>query len=233
MNDQNPTKKSTKRSDASREQFRIKRLRNVLSGVLISVLIGLAFQEMVAPVRDSVRSVGFTWATFLIAVIFFLTSVRFFIGNQLHLLNEDLLAMSGFVWFYDLVWILLQTLVLVFLGGVASYEATSIASVSFVTMLIVLFVIDVFWICSQWLLGNLLPGWKREFIPWGWAILNSSQVICLLFLKFVVANIYEGFGLFFLVAINIVAFVVDILLLDYYDVFENLETETLILENNV
>ena len=205
------------------DKFHIERLRNALSGVLMTVLIGVAFQEMVTPVRESVRTSGITLGTSLLAMIFFLTSMRFFIGNQLHLLNEDLLAMRGLVWFYDLIMITLQTVIIVFLGGVSSFEATTGAKITFVDMLIILYVIDVFWIGSQWLFAKFFgASWRRAHIPWGWAILNSAQILCLLALHYLCSEMYTGIGVIALAAINMVAFLVDVFLLDYYDVFENL-----------
>ena len=108
-------------------------------------------------------------------LVFFLTSMRFFIGNQLHLLNESLTRMPGNVWLYDLMVIIAQSVAFIFLGGVCSPEANRSAKIGFVEILIVIYVIDVLWIVSQWIIGRLKAEYKREFVPWVWGILNISS----------------------------------------------------------
>ena len=88
--------------------------RNLLSSFFVTLLIGLAYQEMISPVRASVRAYGVRLDTFLIMSIFFMTSMRFFVGNQLHLLSESHASMPGLVWFYDLMVIIVQSVVLIF-----------------------------------------------------------------------------------------------------------------------
>jgi CDP-diglyceride synthetase len=140
--------------------------RNLLSSFFVTLLIALAYQEMITPVRKSVRTSGFTLETSLLMSVFFLTTMRFFVGNQLHLLSESLVTMPGLVWLYDLMVIIVQSVVLTFLGGVSSVEANRQTPIDFVRLLIILYVIDVAWIISQWILGKILPKWRRAFIPW-------------------------------------------------------------------
>ncbi len=71
--------------------------RNLLSSIFVTFMIALAYQEMVTPVRDSLRAAGFTFETIALFAIFFLTSMRFFIGSQLHLLSEGLLKMKDVI----------------------------------------------------------------------------------------------------------------------------------------
>jgi hypothetical protein len=193
--------------------------RNVLSSIFVVILIGLAYQEMVTPVRESVRANGITLGTSIIFFIFFMTSMRFFIGNQLHLMSDGLLKLKGRVWFYDLLCIILQTTILVFLGGVSSVQASRSAKIGFVGLLIVLYSADVLWILSQWLLGIVFKkGWRRDFIPWGWFILNIILVACMLMLYFTGRDLYSDTLLIWLGILNGVAFIVDVILVDYYDV---------------
>jgi CDP-diglyceride synthetase len=191
--------------------------RNLLSPFFITLLIALAYQEMITSVRESVRTSGFTLETFLLMSVFFLTTMRFFVGNQLHLLSESLVTMPGLVWFYDLMIIIIQSVVLTFLGGVSSVEANRQTSVDFVQLLIILYVIDVAWIISQWILGKILPKWRRVFIPWAWGILNSILVICIQAFRFFVNDIYSTFGIVVLFVLNLIGFIVDVVLVDYYD----------------
>jgi len=199
--------------DAKKQQIE---KRNLLSSFFVTLLIALAYQEMIVPVGESVRTSGMTLGTFLLMTIFFVTTMRFFVGNQLHLLSESLVKMPGLVWFYDLMVIIIQSVVLTFLGGVSSVEVNRQTSVDFIQLLIILYVIDVAWIISQWILGKILPKWRRAFIPWAWAILNSILVICMVALGFFVDDKYSTFGIIILFVLNFIGFIVDVVLVDYY-----------------
>ena len=192
--------------------------RNVLSSIFVVVLIGIAYQEMVVPVRESVRTAGITLGTSVLFFIFFLTSMRFFIGNQLHLMSEGLLKMKGEVWFYDLMWIILQTTVLIFLGGVSSVEVSQSVKIGFIKLLIALYAIDVLWIISQWILGKIWKDWHRDFIPWKWGILNTVLISLMLLPLFLTNEPYSKGALIYLSILNTVAFAIDIMLVDYHDV---------------
>ncbi len=192
--------------------------RHLLSSFFITMLIALAYQEMITPVRESVRSSGITAGTSLLMVIFFLTTMRFFVGNQLHLLSESLMRMPGLVWLYDLMVIITQSVVLIFLGGVSSVEVNLKIKVGFVQLLVALYVIDVAWVVTQWAFGKILPRWKRTFIPWAWAVLNSFLVVCIVLLNTFVNNLYTTVGLIWLFILNLIVFIADIVLIDYYNV---------------
>jgi len=128
--------------------------RNLLSIFFITLLIGLGYQEMIPVVRESVRTNGLVLETFLLVGIFFFTSIRFFVGNQLHLLSPSLLKMPGLTWLYDLAVIIIQSVVLIFLGGVSAIEVNRKITIGFVDLLITLYVVDVMWIVSQWVIGK-------------------------------------------------------------------------------
>jgi len=191
--------------------------RNLLSSFFVTLLIGIAYQEMISSVRLSVREFGITLETSILMAVFFLTSMRFFIGNQFHLLSKSLIKMPGLVWFYDLMIIIIQSVVLIFLGGVVSYEMGPKIQVAFIPLLIALYGIDILWIISQWLLGKYLPSWRRESIPWGWAIINSILIAGILSLCCSAGNRYPTLILAGLLGLSLVAFVADVLLMDYAD----------------
>ncbi len=207
--------KPTKSSKSTNKQQIEK--RNLLSSFFITLLIALAYQEMIAPVRESLHTSGINLETLLLMAIFLLTTMRFFVGNQLHLLSESLLKMPGLVWFYDLMAIIIQSVVLTFLGGESSVEANRQTPVNFVQLLILLYIIDVVWIASQWILGKLIPSWRRAFIPWAWAILNSVLVICMVVLGIVVKDVFSRAGIISLFVLNLIGFGVDVVLVDSYD----------------
>lgn len=191
--------------------------RNLISSVFITMLIGLAYQEMLTPVRQSIRSSGLTLGTTLLVLIFFFTSMRFFIGNQLHLLSDMLVRMRGDVWFYDFLVITAQTILLAFLGGVSSAELCKVTRIGFVEILMALYITDITWVVSQWIIGTLFHSWHREFVPWAWAVLNTILVISILILKMSIHDVCSNIGLILLGVVNGLAFVVDIILVDYYN----------------
>jgi len=192
--------------------------RNMMSSFFVTLLIGLAYEQMASPVRESISVSGITFGTFALVATFFVVSIRFFVGNQLHLLSESLTKIPGLAWLYDLIVIILQSTLLVFIGGDTTIKQNQGASIGFAGLLIALYVIDVLWIVSQWALGKLIPGWKRAFIPWVWGILNTALVVCVVFLSIIIKDIYSTTGLAWLLVLNFLAFVVDVILVDYYDV---------------
>jgi len=139
------------------------------------------------------------------------------VGNQLHLLGAGLAKMPGLVWLYDLGVIIIQSVVLTFLGGVSSLEVNRSISIGFVELLITLYAIDVLWIVSQSAIGKLAKSWKRDFIPWVWSILNTVLIICILLLQTFLRDVYSTLGIVILFAINLIAFIIDVVLVDYFD----------------
>lgn len=212
-----PKEKSNISEDGLEAKKKQAEKRYLVSTFFVALLIGLAYQEMVAPVREAVRASGITFSTFALVAIFFFVSVRFFIGNQLHLLSDGLAKLPGLVWLYDLMIIIIQCVVLVFMGGDSTVAQNQNAVIDFVDLLITLYVIDVLWIISQWVLGKILPSWKRGFLPWVWGVLNAVLVIFILILRSIVGDVYSTTGLMWLFGLNFIAFVVDVVLVDYYD----------------
>jgi hypothetical protein len=91
-------------------------------------------------------------------------------GNQLHLLSDALLEMSGVVWLYDLMVIITQSITLNLLGSFCLIDMNRNITIGFLELLMALYIIDMAWVATQWILDGCLRGWRRELIPWGWAI---------------------------------------------------------------
>lgn len=192
--------------------------RNLISSIFIAVLIGIGFQETVSPVRESFRASGFTLGTAALLTIFFLTSLRFFIGNQLHLMNERLTTLPGWIWFYDFAVVVLQCGILIFIAGNTSVKENELARLDFITLLILLYVIDILWIGSQWLTGRIRQEWKRPMVPWAWCILNMGLIASLTIIRYFSGDSqYSDIAMVLFLLANVVAFVVDVILIDYYD----------------
>lgn len=211
-----PDQKQSTQEDAKEKVKRADK-RNLLSSFFITLLIGLAYQEMIAPVRVSLRASGLTYGTVVLVIVFFLTSIRFFVGNQLHLLSEELAKISGFIWLYDLMMIIIQSMILVILGGISSIEESRVAFLSFHKLLIFLYAVDVVWIASQRILGWCRNTWCRTIIPTAWAYLNTSLIIGILLIAYCVGDMHSTHGLTGLLILSVIGFIIDIALLDIYD----------------
>jgi hypothetical protein len=192
--------------------------RNLISSVFVAMLLGVAFQEMLNPVRDSVKASGFRPATAFLALSFFFTSIRFFIGNQLHLLSDSSEHVRGDLWLYDFLIIVTQSIFICFLGGVSSEEVNRTAHVNFYDLLIVLYLTDIFWVLSQAVLGRMIKAWRRSSTPWPWAILNTALLAGTLIIHQSFADIFGFWSLAALTILNIVGFLIDIILLDQYHI---------------
>lgn len=189
--------------------------RNFLSSFLITLLIGMAFQEMMSVVKESVQQGGINPQTLLLPLTFFCVSMRFFIGNQLHLLSDSFARVVGSVWVYDLMVIIVQSMVLILAGAFSSVEANRNVEFGFVECILFLLILDVAWIVSQGILGRAFRSWKRESVPWGWAILNSVLVVLIYLVSVCVDDLYSTSGLISILILNLLAFVVDVFWLDY------------------
>jgi len=196
-------------------------MRNLLSSFFITLLIGIAYQEMVSSAIHTFQSDPMSSKVYIgVAIgIFFLTSMRFFIGNQLHLISKSLLYMPGLVWFYDLFVIILQSLILIGLGYTCRYFSPSSGNV-FPWITIALYGCDIIWILSQWAIGKIWTICERELIPWPWAVLNFMLVISIVALlsHFPGTTFFTPVPLAIFAFSNFIAFVIDVLLVDYYDV---------------
>jgi hypothetical protein len=197
-----PAVSNDRRSTALRER------RTLVVSILIAAMTGVAIQEMATAVGAELHERRLEFLTLCLAVVFFLTSVRFFIGATLHLISPFMATASGGIWLLDLSVILIEFTLLIFLGGLSSASVQSQSSVTFVWMLLALLVLDIIWVAGQWIVGRASSGLRRPSIPWPWARTNALAVGAM-----GVAELLDsraGVGLGILVAANVVAFVLDI-----------------------
>ena len=103
------------------------------------------------------------------------------------------------------------------MGGVCSIELSHNSRIGFVELLLTLYVIDIIWTGFQWILGKLFLFWRRPFIPCDWAILNTSLIMGIIILGIVGRDFYTVVNLSLLGILNTVAFVVDVILVNYYE----------------
>ncbi len=192
-----------------------------MTALFITMLIGLAFDAMtdVSKPRESISEL-------LLVVVFFLTTTRFFIGNNLHLVSDELLQLDGLVWFYDLLIIIGESIVLIQLGKATTADPDKQGRVDFFDLLVLLFAIDVSWILSQIILARVASKWRaalrwrRRTFPTEWLYLNVVLLMCLIGYKVIVRDIFDVASLVFVVLLSAGAFVVDLILIDYKKVLQ-------------
>ncbi len=194
--------------------------RNLISSIFIGLLLALAYQEMIVPARNDFRTNGFSLGLLVLLLIFFLTTIRFFIGAQLHLTNESNISAKGGPWFYDFAIITLEMTIMTFMGGVTSVGESRSASIGFFGMLSILLIADILWIVSIWIIGKVFPKSKRLFVPWGWAILNTALLIAMLVSLLIFGDPYGTAGLIAQGVLHCIAFVCDVMLIDHYDLMK-------------
>lgn len=191
--------------------------RNLISTIFLDLLVAVAYSEMVAPVWDSLGG-AHRAATLLLFGIFFLTSIRFVIGNYVHLTGLDP-ALGSKVWFHDFAWLALQSLLLIAMGHVCSVEESAKGPIGFVGLLILLYSVDIGWISSQWALGRLSSPWRRPKIPWQWAILNLLLIGGIALARVGFADLYAPVSMSVLFGLSVVGFIVDVFEVDYAGLF--------------
>lgn len=192
--------------------------KDLLAQLFIVVLIGLAYQEMVPPVRDTVRLQGVTFHLAALFSIFVLTSLRFFIGAQLHLIDESITRPRSAIWMFDFLVSVVVMIVFIFLGGLTSVEANEGATFDFVQLLALIYVIDVVWVLLQFVLSKISQRWYRSAIPWQWALINLAALAVIVPLYLAERDIFSVRSLAILLVVNAAAFVLDVFVVDYFSV---------------
>lgn len=192
-----------------RPQVRVRRAE--LASIFVAFLIGIAFQELVVGLREAVLSGE--RQVFYLAGIFLLTSIRFLIGAHLHLTSPQLTMGPGGLWLFDLMVITIEMIGLILVADFAGLDTPAY----FFRGLIVVLLVDVAWVIVQWAMGAAWPSLKRASLPWGWAILNAALVVGMWLLPKLGREPFGDSVLMAALAMNAVAFVVDLWFVDHFD----------------
>jgi hypothetical protein len=179
-------------------------------------LIAIAFHEAGHHTSDALKRDGLTLETFVLPAIFFLTALRFFIGNQLYLLKQSFARQHSKSWYYDVGIVTLQSSVLIFLGNVVTFEEGHRPKIGFVKALVFLYAVDVFWIVSKMCIGRA-KRWAHckpaSESKW-WVALNVGLVGFILLTGWIFGDVYSHEGLILIGIANAVAFVIDVRMTD-------------------
>lgn len=88
--------------------------RVALATISVSMLLAFAFEQMASGIIETFSRQQLTLGAYALIVVFITTSVRFFIGNQLHLISDDWKQPHPrFLWMADYIIVIFQTIVIV------------------------------------------------------------------------------------------------------------------------
>lgn len=162
--------------------------------------------------------VGITYMA--VPFVFYLTLIRFSIGNILHIRGLEKKGLSPRIWLCDFIVIFLECIIFLLLG-IYSWGN----DLRFLKLLMILCFIDAIWIFSM--IPHYLKKKRPEPLPWAWGLLNIAGGI------YLVATIYAdlpipffsdtGYGIF--VLWFFVSFVVDVVLIDHYRLLHRLDSD--------
>ena len=195
--------------------------RKAIAGVFLSVLYGLALQEMISPVRTAFRSQDFAFGDVAILGIFVLTVIRFFIGAQLYLWDDSVAKQKGTTWLFNFAVLVAQGILFTFLGGLTSRASSGASSLGFFNLLSWILVVDIAWI-SLVLIATLLSSARAKVwssTPWQWAVLNISLIaITTIWGRTVGAGNQAFYAV--LLGAHALAFLIDVWLVDHCGLLE-------------
>ena len=194
--------------------------RKIISSFLLTILVGFAFKNMIDSVFDNVLSNGLTINNSFLTVSFFFVVIRFFIGNQLHLFER--INSPGFLWLYDTIIIVVESIILILLGKVCLVEYNLEYIFGFKELLVMLLCIDITWVISQAIVvyrgRKKNKQWAMEIdVPWKWAFLNLASCLLLIFFECFIGSLYSVCGLWFVLILNFLAFFIDVIHADIYN----------------
>lgn len=191
--------------------------------MLVAGLIAVAYSEPVSPVSEAFDRHGVDIRSLAWLLIYFMTVLRFFIGNIVHLENADLTGPDAtYKWFWDISFVIAECVVLIFAGAVTTLHSSSVAHVSFTDYLLVLYILDVTWLVSMQILSAVgkLGGWpgvlssmvrRADMAPFEWAVVNVILALSMWGLDLIGhPTDIPDWKLYVLVGINIAVFLYDV-----------------------
>jgi hypothetical protein len=152
--------------------------------------------------------------------VFFLTLIRFSIGNILHIRGLEKKGLSPYIWLGDFTVIFLESIIFLLLG-IYSWGN----DIRFLKLLMILCFIDALWIITM--IPLYLKKKRPEPLPWAWALLNIVGGI------YLVATIYAGLPVPFTNAASygvfvlwfLISFICDVVLIDHYRLLHRFDSD--------
>src|SRR4029453_10371074 len=184
--------------------------RNLIATAFLGFLIGLAYQEAVEPVRESIRAHGLTFGTAALFLAFFLSGLATFLVGSYGLVFSPF---EGVRWFLSFVPLIAASVVLIFLAGVASVDASRAARYGFLDLFIVFTVTLLLWNLAA-LVWAFVTGQSRDQrASIGWSTGLSAVPILVLGGIQQTADRYANGPMAVLLALVLGSFLVTVVLL--------------------
>jgi hypothetical protein len=189
--------------EAEKEKIETK---SKLTLFFLTILVGIAIDNFVTTIKPLLDTkFSFSFEYFILywsmPIIFLITVIRFFIGNILHMIDlEAAVAKHGVspkMWLWDFGFLILEAIIFIWMG--MSANITNLCPRRFIYLFIILLSLDTAWISSTHIFGYLgkifkyFKAFKRDTIPWGWAVLNFISGLILI----LVLNSYHLYNYIF------------------------------------
>jgi hypothetical protein len=208
-------KNNVNRKSVGNEEYKnlIRNRRTLISSFFITVLTGLAIEGSIEPLWIVLKE-GLKSMDLLLGYIFFITTIRFFVGNQLHLYDfEKESDLNDFMWILDFLFILSEHILLIFVAKSCSIDISIESHANFFNFILLILLVDIFWISIQFITNVLWVSWKRK-IPWPWFIINYLTILSFLVItKYFIC--YSRIGLISCAIIFTIAAIADLYYVDY------------------
>lgn len=187
------------------------RRRSLISYFWITALSSLAADYGVKNVKEILDLQGFLpIETFGYPFMFFVTLLRFTIGNLLHIRRLEKANVSSYIWLFDFTMIFIESLILILLGCYC-YENI----LKFLILLMALCLLDCLWILS---IGFMYLKGLRSEVPWAWGLLNLASGLFLANIIFHILPLdFRSFlGSLVIIGWFTICAIIDLFLVDYY-----------------
>lgn len=188
-----------------------------LSEFFVIVLVGVSFEATIEPIGKAIREGERVLGNLLLLLTFITVTFRFLVGNFRHLRSDAWKEQPRSLLLYDMWWIGLESVTMIFLGTLTSVENNLYAhrhySVDYIWLQVALYVLDAIWISSHKPLGRCLPNWKRieGRLPFLWLWINLVLIVVLILLELVSSDVLSNGTLGLVAGLSVVALVVDVL----------------------
>ena len=189
-----------------------------LSEFMVIVLIGVAYEATIEPIGESLRTGKDTGGTLILLGAFVMTTFRFLVGNYRHLNHEATKKSPRYILLYDMFWIGLESIAMIYLGSFMSIDRNQKALESagnpfnYLSLLLMISGIDVLWLLSRTALIRRMRGIEVErAFHWDWLGINAAMVIIgLVALCCYRRALLDTWFLSLMLLVNFVFFLVDV-----------------------
>ena len=117
------------------------------------------------------------------------------------------------MWILDFLFILSEHILLIFVAKSCSIDISTESHANFFNFILLILLVDIFWISIQFITNVLWVSWKRK-IPWPWFIINYLTILSFLVItKYFIC--YSRIGLVSCAIIFTIAAIADLYYVDY------------------